>query len=166
MAELPEMMNYYNRPLGLIMRVPLAWHGQMVEENHLRILAPEEPDFGDYRAGMSFRRGRWDGHESGGFEALISRAGEEMAATYPNYVHRGDERFEWGDNTPVHLRHYEWRDPATQLHFSQFQALVYPGDGVLFLINAATLKDLEGSHLPVFEAILRSTLGAPASSPA
>lgn len=156
MAELPEMMPYFNQPLGLMMEVPSEWQGQMVDVNHLRISAPELPDHGGYRPGMSIRRGHPGPEFNEGLDKVISASGQEMAASYPEFSLVKEEHLRMGENSPAFVRYYQWRDARTGLHFSQIQAIVLWAKDVLFLINAATLKEVESQSLPIFDAILRS----------
>lgn len=157
MTPLPAMVSYFNKDLGVSLRVPETWDGEEISAQQFRMFAPPEPQFDNYRSTLSYQRGVPEPNASGWFETLIAQSAIEMQNNYAEFELLTEERFMLSSFAPVYTRHYEWHSPETGLHFSQLQALINLDDAWVFLINAATLKSLESQYTPIFDAILKST---------
>ena len=87
---------------------------------------------------------------------MIADTGKNIALDYNEYQIIDEEWFEVSGRKSF-LRHYEWRDEDTQLQLLQLQSMIYASPSRFYLVNAAVLKPLMDTYLPIFDTILKST---------
>lgn len=155
MPHLPQMTSYFNKETLVSIMVPEGWTGEIVNDQQFRLFGHPEPEYNDYRPTISYLRG--DNEVSGleWFENLIEESGESLRTGYNEFVLICEERFMLNHFAHAYVRWFEWRDEDSNLQFHQLQALIR--SELLYLINAATLKQLRDKHIPIFNSIVRST---------
>lgn len=155
-SAVPELVSYYHEGLGISIKVPTSWSGQLFEEARVRLLGPPEVAHNDYRPTMDIVAGVPDGDSDEWLKALFAQAGEKMSQTYPQFVLEDESRTMTSNERPMYIRHYRWTEAGTGLQFAQVQALMLQDSDTLFLINGATLKALASEHMPIFDTVLAS----------
>lgn len=157
MTTLPKMMSYYHKYLNLSLRVPETWYGEMIHETMLHMFSPAEPKYGNYRSTISFQMGQPEEADEVWLAHVFQQHGERMQNTYHRFQLVHEENFVLSSLAPVYWRHYRWQDTETGLAFAQLQALILYNQQTLYIINSATLQPVEKKHLPIQQAIIRST---------
>lgn len=153
----PDMISYFNPDLHLSILVPSEWKGQMVNEAQLRLLGWPEPRYHDYRPTMSYLYARPQGYGADWLESIIVQSEREMRRDYNQFKLERECRFMLSSGAPTYVRWFIWQDSDSGLRFAQLQSFVRASKMSMYLINAATLEPLKNGHMPIFEAILKST---------
>ncbi|MFT6289563.1 MAG: hypothetical protein ACJAR2_000148 [Ilumatobacter sp.] len=150
-----QWISYFNPTTRLSILAPDGWGGSDLDDG-FRLWGPPETD-DDYRSSLSFREGSPAGYPGGveGLELLAEVTLSEMSEQYAGFALGAEDRFWLSSGVPVYVRRYEWEQSDPQRRFAQIQAFIDAES--LIRVNMATLAQLSGQYLPVFETILRST---------
>ncbi len=160
---MPEMKlknrSFFDENTGISIELPenTPWEYRFADTKKFRLLAPPQSNYKNYRPSISYRKISLITLGDITMDQIVADRLTEIAQNYNTFTPLQEIQFLLNKNQPTHVQYYQWYDKRqTGWEFSQFQALVW-ADPSIYLINAAAIKPLAASYLPLFEKILLST---------
>lgn len=147
--------SFAHEGLLISLLIPEEWEAEEISNEYIRFYAEASKDFDDYRPTMSIRRGEPAGEGDRWFEDFSAKSLEKLEDSYRCFKHLYSDRFSLSSFSDLHLAAFEW-EPEEGPAFSQIQVLIYHTRYNFYLINAATIKPLADTYIPLFEQVIRS----------
>jgi len=135
--------------------VPDGWEAFEPEAQQIRFFGPPQTEHDDYRPTFSVSLGKPDGFGEAWFDEFADNSLLQLQSGYEGFVLRSTEMLTLSSLVEVSAIWYEW-ESEPNLAFAQLQAIAPVDRYRMYLINAATLRPLADTHLPIFDQILRS----------
>lgn len=135
--------------------VPDGWEAFEQHPQQVRFFGPTQIEHNDYRPTFSIALGKPEGFGAEWFDEFADQSLVQLQSEYQGFVLRSTERLTLSSLVEVNAVWYEW-EPQPDVAFAQLQAIAPVDRYRMYLINAATLRPLAETHLPIFDQILRS----------
>lgn len=155
------MASFAHDTLLVSLIVPDDWDVEQVAPQQIRFFGPEHQELDGYRPTFSITMGEPEGFGDEWFDAFCEASLQQLRDNYEGFELLRTERTTLSSLAPMNEVWYAWQ-PEDELRFAQVQALVPVDAFRMYLINAATMRELEDTYLPVFEQVLHSLRILPA----